>query len=130
MNVGDKLTVNLRCGKPTSDKAENLIRAWPMDEKERNAMTAANVVEIQFNGKKSVFTPGTEISGEAVVTHIEDAKAFDETGVLQPRFKLDKDGLPVTEGGKDVILKRISIRFTKGSYKRAASADEVLTAAA
>lgn len=133
MQVGDKIKLEARVGKqPTSANGTplNLCRCWPMTAEGRKAMEAANVTEIQFNGSQKVFTVGTEITGNAVVTHVEDAKATQEDGSLGPRFKLDADGMPVSEGGKDVILQRISVRFVDGSYKRASSAEEVLKASA
>lgn len=129
-NVGSKIKINVRCGKPTSDKATNLIRCWAMDEKGREELKKNNIVEIQFNGDKAKFGPGTEIEGEAIVISTEDAKAYGDDGELQPRFALDADGLPVQDAdGKNVVLQRITIRFTSGKYRPALPAEAVLKVA-
>lgn len=130
MNVGDKLTLAVRVGKhPNPEKTETLCRCWPISTEGRAVMETADITEILFNGKQSVFTVGSEITGEAVVTSIDDAKAYDETGKLQPRFKLDEDGLPVKKNGKDAVLQKISIRWISGDCKRANPAEEVLKVA-
>lgn len=130
MVVGEKISLNVRCGKPTSDKATNLVRCWPITEAGRKAMNDAHVVEVQFNGDKAKFSPGTEIEGHAVITSIEDAKAYNDDGELQPRYALDADGLPLADAdGKDLVLKRITVRFTDGKYRPALPAEAVLKVA-
>lgn len=125
MNVGDKIKLAVRVGKHPKN-IETLCRCWPMSPEGRKVMEAAHITEIQFNGDQKKFTVGTEITGEAIITAVDDAKALSEDGTLQPRLKLDADGSPVSENGKDVVLKRISVRFVSGGYKRAAAAEEVL----
>lgn len=127
MNVGDKINLHVRVSRATAESAKNLNVCWPRSEADRMVMNESNVTEIQFNGNKEEFPVGTEIDGNAIVTSIESAKTYDETGALQPRFKLDTRGTPVVgPDGKDVVLKRITVRFVDGTYKPALPAETVL----
>ena len=125
MNVGDKIKLEVRVGKHPQG-ITTLCRCWPMNEAGRKVMSDNDITEIQFNGSQEKFTVGSEITGEAVITGIDDAKAKGEDGSLQPRFKLDADNLPVSKNGQDVVLKRLSIRWTSGNCKRAMPAEDVL----